>query len=312
MKEVFRDIPGYPGFCVTKNGIVKDKSKNELITPYVNRTGYHCFSTNKFCKTYNLSVHRAVALAWIKNPDSHLKTMVNHKDGNKGNNKRSNLEWVTVGENNVHAVRMNLRGDNVPALVRDFETGKVHEFASVAQAAEFMGYHKNTTAKSMYLKKFGALLKGRYEFKFKCGPSEWFYETRTEKIRPSWYRVTVYDGTNKTEYYTAKQLLKAFQVYDSKERGVPALAKFIAERYKHLKVVLEDHYMRKPPEHNGRYRHCAKLGITARKGSREIVFDSLTKAAKHFRVDRSNIKHKARTGETLLGWNFAINSCPPS
>jgi hypothetical protein len=45
--------------------------------------------------------HRLVALTFIENPEN--KPHVNHKDKNRSNNHISNLEWVTISENNIHA-----------------------------------------------------------------------------------------------------------------------------------------------------------------------------------------------------------------
>lgn len=47
-----------------------------------------------------LLVHRAVALAFLSNPDG-FET-VNHMDGNKENNHVSNLEWVSRSQNARH------------------------------------------------------------------------------------------------------------------------------------------------------------------------------------------------------------------
>lgn len=62
---------------------------------------YYCISLNNAPEKY---VHRLVATYFCPNPEG--KATVNHIDGDKSNNHYTNLEWMTHGENQLHAAKM--------------------------------------------------------------------------------------------------------------------------------------------------------------------------------------------------------------
>ena len=118
-RESWRDIAGFEGvYQISDFGrvkslariiphlgrwgkIVNQKFKERILRPIKN-DGYNYVYLSIGGKLHSRKIHRMVAETFIPNPKN--KPTVNHKDGNRSHNEKSNLEWATVGENNRHGV----------------------------------------------------------------------------------------------------------------------------------------------------------------------------------------------------------------
>lgn len=103
----WKDVEGFESFYeVSDTGLLRRKSTQRILKPYVNKNGY-CYVTlskNAVQKSYRL--HKLIAVAFVPNPDN--KAEVNHIDGNKENNNSINLEWSVRSENELHAYALGL------------------------------------------------------------------------------------------------------------------------------------------------------------------------------------------------------------
>lgn len=76
-------------------------------TSTISNAGYNQVSIRIEGKVKTFDLHRLVLSSFV--PKTRGLSTVNHKDGNKRNNKLENLEWCTQSENNKHALDNKLR-----------------------------------------------------------------------------------------------------------------------------------------------------------------------------------------------------------
>jgi len=187
MKEIWKDIPGYEGYYqVSNKGNIKSlerqkKSgqgyfyrKERILKKILMSTGYHFVH---LCKGKNIkmtSCHRLMATAFIPNPEN--KPQINHKNGNKTDNRLENLEWVTRKENAKHAYDNGLtkppkppimRGKNNPksrAVIQLTKDGKkVNEFDCIEEAKRDTGIKHIASVVSK-----NRMTAGGYKWEYKC------------------------------------------------------------------------------------------------------------------------------------------------
>ena len=89
-------------YKVSNTGKIKNTKTNKILKQSEQKGGYMKVSLSVNGKIYYKRVHRLVAEAFIINEDKSAN-QVNHKDCNKKNNKKINLEWCTAKYNMKHA-----------------------------------------------------------------------------------------------------------------------------------------------------------------------------------------------------------------
>lgn len=97
--EIFKDFGN--NYSVSNYGRVYSKYKKRYLAISKDKGGYCRVSMMIDGKEKKVSLHRLVAMLFLDSIEG--KEEVNHKDGNKENNKFDNLEWCSRSENIKHS-----------------------------------------------------------------------------------------------------------------------------------------------------------------------------------------------------------------
>jgi hypothetical protein len=149
--ELWKPIPEFERYFCSNLSRVRRGNKIKKINIETARKNnkYIDISLNKDNKSYSKKLHRIVAHTWIPNP-YRLKT-VNHKDGDKYNNRLDNLEWMSTKDNNKHARDTELNpgrtiGYSVIQFTKDYKR-EIARWLSYAIAEKTLGIYSGDISK---------------------------------------------------------------------------------------------------------------------------------------------------------------------
>lgn len=161
--EVWKDIPNYEGLYQAsslgrirsvegkitlnqyggkrkwKGRILRNKTKEMRpegykVTLYKNKEKHDWLVSRLVCSTFYGVVNNELPVK--------TKMTVNHKDGDRSNNKIENLEWLSLQDNIKHAYENGFYDGSQKQIVIDLENGFSKRFDSLAKASKYLGYNK--------------------------------------------------------------------------------------------------------------------------------------------------------------------------
>lgn len=180
MDEIWVDIRGYEGlYQVSNMGNIKSMNrrvkhslygymniKSKRIIAAKNNRGYLTVSLWKNNKGKSFTVHRLVLSMFVDNIKN--KKEINHINGNKEDNKLSNLEWSTISENRKHAYdnKFRLPPNKKSVIQKNLNGVIINTFDSICEAERNTGISKQEISK---------VCTG-YRNRKKCGGFLWEFE----------------------------------------------------------------------------------------------------------------------------------------
>ena len=140
---MWKNIENASNYEVSDDGEIRNKTTKHILKGRPTKGGGYLQVSIRYDeekKFINRYVHRLVAEAFLSDTHTEEKNYVNHKDGNKINNKVDNLEWVTASENEQHAhdTKLITKTSNRHIGMFDLDENMIKDFNSVVEAVKYL------------------------------------------------------------------------------------------------------------------------------------------------------------------------------
>ena len=178
MEEIWKDIPNYEGYQASNLGRIRTYNKvtygiygerhwQNRILKYKSqkdyKTGYRV-TLWRDGKPKDFLVARLVATTFLKNLIDTDMT-VNHKDGNRLNNKVENLEWLSRADNIRYGFENGQYKQHFTIL---FNKNEKYKFRSKSLAAKFLGRSTSYISNNFKKNKRAISKINKKEYNIKC------------------------------------------------------------------------------------------------------------------------------------------------
>ena len=137
---------------VNNIGEVRNRITKNILMSQKDNKGYLRVRMSLHDRKATAKIHRLVAIAFIPNPEN--KTQVNHINCDKEDNRVENLEWVTNGENQIHAYKNGLNyvtgragRKKIPVIQLDRNGVKIGRYESIGKASRITGIQRQNIEK---------------------------------------------------------------------------------------------------------------------------------------------------------------------
>ena len=147
MREIWKEVEGIK---VSNHGNITDVW-GKTLKIHTDTEGYKRIHLNGKWER----IHRLVAKCFLPNPQN--KPYVNHKNGNKSDNRVRNLEWCTPRENSLLAHKNGQLAygvTNTEIVAVNQKTGEMKFYISQGDAARSLDIHNSEINKVLHGKRY--------------------------------------------------------------------------------------------------------------------------------------------------------------